>query len=144
MSDENRLPPLLEWFKTSYPREYYLQDEIGKRAEDIFRNFSAQIPEGQTVPILIGVKTRPEGSKLGIVMNEAGIIFVGAMAKAILDSLAGEFEGLLSSEIGGNLIEKKVKQVVSQHITSSMKKCPRCQSEIRMNAQFCDQCGRKL
>ena len=36
------------------------------------------------------------------------------MAKATLNSLSSEFEGLLDGEIGNRVIEKKVKEIVFQ------------------------------
>jgi len=133
MSDPSH-DPLLEWFKQNYPREYHLQDEIASRAEEIFRNVVTQIPEGQTLPILIRVTRRPEAPRLGIVMNGMGMIFVGAMSRAILESLTAQLEGLLSSGIGSSVIKEKVQEVLHSQspstplVSSTTKKMPEMSS----------------
>lgn len=147
MSNENNPSPnsLLEWFRQSHRREFDLQSEIARRAEEIFRDVTTQLPEGQIQPILIGVSRRPEVPRLGIVMNEPGMVFVGTMARAILDSLSAELEGIISSRIANDVIEKKVREVISQqNPTQGLKKCPHCQSDVRSISKYCDQCGKEL
>jgi hypothetical protein len=147
MSNENNPSPnsLLEWFRQNHRREFDLQGEIARRAEEIFRDVTTQLPKGQIQPILVGVSRRPEVPRLGIVMNEPGMVFVGTMARAILDSLSAEFEGIISSRIANEVIEKKVRDVISQqNPTQGLKKCPHCQSDIRKISKYCDQCGKEL
>ena len=148
MSNENNPPPnsLLEWFRQNHRREFDLQSEIARRAEEIFRDVTTQLPEGQIQPILVGVSKRPEVPRLGIVMNEPGMVFVGTMARAILDSLSAEFEGIiLSSRIANEVIEKKVRDIISREDpTQGLKKCPHCQSDLRSISKYCDQCGKEF
>ena len=146
MSNENNPPPnsLLEWFRQNHRREFDLQSEIARRAEEIFRDVTTQLPEGQIQPILVGVSKRPEVPRLGIVMNEPGMVFVGTMARAILDSLSAEFEGIISSRIANEVIEKKVRDVISQqNPMQGLKKCPHCQCDIRSISKYCDQCRKE-
>jgi hypothetical protein len=147
MSNENNPPPnsLLEWFRQNHRREFDLQGEIARRAEEIFRDVTTQLPEGQIQPILVGVSKRPEVPRLGIVMNEPGMVFVGTMARAILDSLSAEFERTISSRIANEVTEKKVRDIIlQQNPTQGLKKCPHCQSDIRSISKYCDQCGKEL
>ena len=147
MSNENNPSPnsLLEWFRQNHRREFDLQGEIARRAEEIFRDVTTQLPEGQIQPILIGVSRRPEVPRLGIVMNEPGMVFVGTMARAILDSLSAEFEGIISSRIANEVIEKKVRDIISREDpTQRLKKCPHCQNDLRSISKYCDQCGKEL
>jgi hypothetical protein len=136
---------IVQWFKDNLPKDFDLQEEIVKRIGAVLQHMRVDPNQQIQKNILLGVANSPEDpSRLTIIADGYGIIFLGVMAKAILDSLSGEFQALLSSPIGNEVIEKKVKEVVSQHISSGMKKCPHCQTEIRLSAQFCDQCGRKL
>jgi hypothetical protein len=147
VSNENNPSPnsLLEWFRQNHRREFDLQSEIARRAEEIFRDVTTQLPEGQIQPILIGISRRPEVPRLGIVMNEPGMVFVGTMARAILDSLSAEFEGIISSRIANEVIEKKVRDIISlEDPTQGLKKCPHCQSDLRSISKYCDQCGKEL
>jgi hypothetical protein len=147
VSNENNPSPnsLLEWFRQNHRREFDLQSEIARRAEEIFRDVTTQLHEGQIQPILIGVSRRPEVPRLGIVMNEPGMVFVGTMARAILDSLSAEFEGIISSRIANEVIEKKVRDIISREDpTQGLKKCPHCQSDLRSISKYCDQCGKEL
>jgi hypothetical protein len=148
----SRLPPrnIVEWFQQKYPREYDLQEEVTRRAEDIFRRIPVQPTTGaQPVPIRIELVDRPEGG-LTLAMNDLGIVYLGALASAILESLKAELEGLLSSGIGSTVIKERVQEVLrSQNISTPLvsttaKKCQNCQADNDANALFCDQCGRKL
>jgi hypothetical protein len=138
----------IEWFKTNYPHEFYLQEEIVKRTEEIFRTVPERIPDGKIIQAMIGMVHNPNTGKPGIALNPTGAVFLGALGKGILDSLTAQFEGLLSSEIGQNMIEKKVKEVVAQQIGTytlgSTKKCASCGNENQLNAKFCDQCANKF
>jgi len=144
----NNDDPWVIWFKTKYPREFDLQREIIKRTEEVFRTFPEKIPEGKVIQIMIGMVNNPNTGRAGIAINSTGAIFLGALGKGILDSLTAQFEGLLSSEIGQSMIEKKVKEVVAQQIgkspLSSTKKCSSCGNENQLNAKFCDQCANKF
>ena len=147
MSNENTPPPnsLLEWFRQNHRREFDLQGEIARRAEEIFRDVTTQLPKGQVQPILVGVSRRPEVPRLGIVMNEPGMVFVGTLASAILDSLSAEFEGIISSRIANDVIEKKVRDIISREDpTQGLKKCPHCHNDNRSISKYCDQCGKQL
>jgi hypothetical protein len=78
-------------------------------------------------------------------MNVYGLIFLGVMAKSILDSLTSEFEGLLSGEIGSNVLDKKVKEIVTQYLPiKGLRICPSCKNENLPNAKYCGQCSQEL
>ena len=147
MSDPPR--NIVEWFQQNYPREYDMEEEVTRRAEEIFRQIPVQRTPGQAVPVRIGLVDRPEGG-LALQMNDLGIVYLGALATAILESLKAELEGLLSSGIGSDFIKERVQEVLrlegvsSPHVSPTIKKCPKCQAENDAEAKFCDQCTVKL
>jgi len=116
-----------EWYKKNYPHEWNLKEEIETRTE-------------------LGVVLNPATNKLGIAINLTGELFLGALGKAILDSLTAHFEGFLSSGIGNQLVDKKVKEVLTEHTMSVgiTKTCSNCGSENQVSAKFCDQCANKF
>ena len=71
-------------------------------------------------------------------MNVYGVIFIGIMAKAILEFFIFEFEALLSGDIGKRVLEEKIKEIVSQNVPLDEKICPNCQTKNRTNAKFCN------
>lgn len=95
MSEDKTTDVLLEWFKNNLPEDYDLQQEIATRAERVFRHVVMRHHQQVNTPIFIGVSNNLEdASRLSITMNVYGIIFLGVMAKAILDSIAGQFQAL--------------------------------------------------
>jgi hypothetical protein len=147
----SRPPPrnIVEWFQQNYPREYDLQEEVTRRAEDIFRQIPLQRTPGNPVPIRIELVDRPEGG-LTLAMNELGIVYLGALSRAILESLTSQLEGLLSSGIGDSIIRERIREVLrsesgsSPHVSTSGRRCQNCQADNDLEARFCDQCGRQL
>jgi hypothetical protein len=126
-----------------------MQEEVTRRAEEIFRQIPVQRTPGQPVPVRIELVDRPEGG-LTLQMNDLGVVYLGALATAILESLKAELEGLLSSGMGSTVIKEKVQEVLSSQslntplISSTTKKCPKCQAENDAQALYCDQCTTKL
>ena len=117
MLEPNNSEVLIEWFKSNHRKEYDLLQDITMSSEKVFRGIRAPSPNMGEWPIYISVSNNPDDpSKLTIGMNDSGRIFIGVMAKVILDSLTAEFEGLLSGEIGNKVLDKKVKEIVSQYM----------------------------
>jgi hypothetical protein len=73
------------------------------------------MPRDEIRKFELGVVLNPGTNKLGIAINLKGELFLGALGKAILDSLTAHFEGLLSSGIGEQLIEKKIKEANTKY-----------------------------
>ena len=142
---------IIEWLQQNYPREFDMQEEVFRRAEEIFRRIPVQpIPGAEPTPIRMGLVDRPEGG-VTLAINEMAAVYVGALATAILESLTGHLEGLLSSGIGSEVIRERVQQVLrsegigsSPHVSPTIKKCPKCQAENDAESKFCDQCTAKL
>jgi hypothetical protein len=134
-----------EWYKKNYPHEWNLKEEIETRTEQILRSMPATMPSNEIRKFELGVVLNPATNKLGIAINLTGELFLGALGKAILDSLTAHFEGLLSSGIGNQLVQKKVK-VLTEHTMSVgiTKTCSNCGSENQVSAKFCDQCANKF
>ena len=124
MSNSNP-PSVLEWFKQNYPKEYDLANDINTRMTRILG--SIEMPNSE------------------LLTNEFGIIFIGTMVRAIIDLLSVQFGGLSSSAIGNEILDKKMKEVITQYfVTQDLKKCPNCQTENRNDAKYCDHCGLKF
>jgi hypothetical protein len=134
-----------DWSKGDFPRERDLSDTIQSNFNKFFEKYP--IPKEWRIDSSfdIGIKNNqfiPD--KLQLKINGFGLIFLGIMAKAILDSLSSEFEGLLEGEIGNRVIEKKVKEIVSQHLSTNDKICSSCQRKNRYDANYCDQCKKEF
>ena len=80
---------------------------VNRRVEELVRTIPGRMREGESIPIQIDIGQNPSTSTLGIVMNHLAIIFIGSLTKAIIDSLSGEFQALLSSPIGNEIVEKR-------------------------------------
>ena len=77
--------------------------------------------------------------------NDYGLIYIGTIVKAIIDLLSAQFGGLSASAIGNEILDRKIKEVISHYFaTQTLKKCPNCQSENRDDAKYCDSCGHKF
>jgi hypothetical protein len=94
----------------------------------------------------MGFSNHPgDASRLTVSMNVYGLLFLDLMAKSTLDSLTSEFEGLLSGEIGSNILDKKVKEIVIQYrSTKGLRICTSCKNENLTNAKYCGQCSKEL
>jgi hypothetical protein len=145
MSNTSR-PNILEWFKQNYPKEYDLATEVNQRMGRILGQTEIPNPDFITSPVKLEVtRTQQDNTKLQLVANDYGIIYIGTIVKAIIDLLSTQFGGLSASAIGNEILDRKIKEVISQYFaTQTLKKCPNCQSENRDDAKYCDSCGQKF
>jgi hypothetical protein len=137
---------LLEWFKQNYPKEYDLAIEVNQRMDRILGQIETPNPDFQTAPVKLEVtRNQQDNTKLQLVTNDYGTIYIGTIVKAIIDLLSTQFGGLSASAIGNEILDRKIKEVISQYFaTQTLKKCPNCQSENRDDAKYCDSCGHKF
>ena len=145
MSSTSR-PNISEWFKQNYPKEYDLAIEVNQRMDRILGQIETPNPDFQTAPVKLEVtRNQQDNTKLQLVANDYGIIYIGTIVKTILDLLSAQFGGLSASAIGNEILDRKIGEVISQYFsTQALKKCPNCQSENRDNAKYCDSCGHKF
>jgi len=145
MSSSNQ-PSVLEWFKQNYPKEYDLANDINTRMTRILGSIEMPNSDFKSAPIRLNVvRNDQDRTKLQLLTNEFGIIFIGTMVRAIIDLLSVQFGGLSSSAIGNEILDKKMKEVITQYfVTQDLKKCPNCQTENRNDAKYCDHCGLKF
>jgi hypothetical protein len=145
MSNTNR-PNILEWFKQSYPKEYGLAMEINQRMDRILGQTEIPNPDFEMAPVKLEVtRNQQDNTKLQLVANDYGMIYIGIIIKAIIDLLSTQFGGLSASAIGNEILDRKIGEVISQYFaTQALKKCPNCQSENRGDAKYCDSCGQKF
>jgi hypothetical protein len=145
MSNTSR-PNILEWFKQNYPKEYDLATEVNQRMGRILGQTEIPKPDFKTAPVKLEVtRTQQDNTKLQLVANDYGIIYIGTIVKAIIDLLSTQFGVLSASAIGNEILDRKIKEVISQYFaTQTLKKCPNCQSENRDDAKYCDSCGQKF
>ena len=145
MSNAN-LPNILDWFKQSYPKEYDLAMEVNQRMDRILGQIEIPNPDSQTAPVRLEVtRNQKDNTKLQLVANDYGIIYIGTIVKTIIDLLSTQFGGLSVSAIGNEILDRKIREVISQYFaTQDLKKCPNCQSENRDDAKYCDSCGHKF
>ncbi len=137
---------LLEWFKQNYPKEYDLATEVNQRMDRILGQTEIPNPDFITSPVKLEVtRNQQDNTKLQLVTNDYGTIYIGTIVKAIIDLLSTQFGGLSASAIGNEILDRKIKEVISQYFaTQTLKKCPNCQSENRDDAKYCDSCGHKF
>ena len=145
MSNSNQLN-VLEWFKQNYPKEYDLANDINTRMTRILGSIEMPTFDFKSAPIRLDVvRNDQDRSKLQLLTNEFGIIFIGTMVRAIIDLLSVQFGGLSSSAIGNEILDKKMREVITQYfVTQDLKKCPNCRTENRNDAKYCDHCGLKF
>ena len=144
MSNSNP-PSVLEWFKQNYPKEYDLATEVNQRMGRILDQTEIPDPDFITSPVKLEVtRNQQDNTKLQLVANDYGLIYIGTVVKAIIDLLSAQFGGLSASAIG-EILDRKIKEVISHYFaTQTLKKCPNCQSENRDDAKYCDSCGHKF
>jgi hypothetical protein len=145
MSNTNR-PNILEWFKQNYPKEYDLATEVNQRMDRILGHTEIPNPNFVIEPVKLEViRNQQDNTKLQLVANDYGLIYIGTIVKAIIDLLSTQFGGLSASAIGNEILDRKIKEVITQYFaTQTLKKCPNCQSENRDDAKYCDRCGQKF
>jgi hypothetical protein len=145
MSNTNR-PNILEWFKQNYPKEYDLATEVNQRMGRILDHTEIPNPNFMIEPVKLEViRNQQDNTKLQLVANDYGLIYIGTIVKAIIDLLSTQFGGLSASAIGNEILDRKIKEVITQYFaTQTLKKCPNCQSENRDDAKYCDRCGHKF
>jgi hypothetical protein len=145
MSNTNR-PNILEWFKQNYPKEYDLATEVNQRMDRILGHTEIPNPNFMIEPVKLEViRNQQDNTKLQLVANDYGLIYIGTIVKAIIDLLSTQFGGLSASAIGNEILDRKIKEVITQYFaTQTLKKCPNCQSENRDDAKYCDRCGQKF
>ena len=145
MSNTNQ-PNILEWFKQNYPKEYDLATEVNQRMGRILSHTEIPNPNFMIEPVKLEViRNQQDNTKLQLVANDYGLIYIGTIVKAIIDLLSTQFGGLSSSAIGNEILDRKIKEVITQYFaTQTLKKCPNCQSENRDDAKYCDRCAHKF
>jgi hypothetical protein len=145
MSNTNQ-PNILEWFKQNYPKEYDLATEVNQRMGRILGHTEIPNPNFMIEPVKLEViRNQQDNTKLQLVANDYGLIYIGTIVKAIIDLLSTQFGGLSASAIGNEILDRKIKEVITQYFaTQTLKKCPNCQSENRDDAKYCDRCGQKF
>jgi len=145
MSNTNR-PNILEWFKQNYPKEYDLATEVNQRMGRILSHTEIPNPNFMIEPVKLEViRNQQDNTKLQLVANDYGLIYIGTIVKAIIDLLSTQFGGLSASAIGNEILDRKIKEVITQYFaTQTLKKCPNCQSENRDDAKYCDRCAHKF
>lgn len=145
MSDPNT-KILEDWFKEKLPSDHYLQQDIFKRMFGVYQHMKISPEHRVDIPFFFSFVNSPDNpSRLTLSSNIYSRIFIGVMAKSILDSLTAEFEGLLSSEIGHKALDKKVREVVAEYVSNNeQKECLSCNNRNRKDAGFCDKCGKEL
>ena len=145
MSSTNRRN-ILEWFKQNYPKEYDLAIEVNQRMGRILGQTEIPNPDFKNAPVKLEVtRNQQDSTKLQLVANDYGLIYIGTVVKAIIDLLSAQFGGLSASAIGNEILDRKIKEVISHYFaTQTLKKCPNCQSENRDDAKYCDSCGHKF
>jgi ribosomal protein L40E len=135
----------MKWFEKTYPQYNHLTNNISGQLYDVFKNYKIPPDKYIDTPIIFAITTNVNDSTtLTFSTNGFGLMFIGIMAKAILDSLSSEFEGLLDGEIGNRVIEKKVKEIVSQYIPTDEKICPDCQTKNKISAKYCNECAKQF
>ncbi len=145
MSNFSTTNEFLIWFKENYPRDHQLLDDILERVGNILKHIKIRDGEIIEQPIRIVVGNSPsDPTQLTIGMDTYGTMFIGIMAKVILDSLSSEFEGLLDGEIGNRVIEKKVKEILSKNDLLNQKICSGCNTKNSSTAKYCNGCGNLL
>jgi len=145
MSNTNQ-PNILEWFKQNYPKEYDLATEVNQRMGRILSHTEIPNPNFMIEPVKLEViRNQQDNTKLQLVANDYGLIYIGTIVKAIIDLLSTQFGGLSASAIGNEILDRKIKEVITQYFaTQTLKKCPNCQSENRDDAKYCDRCAHKF
>jgi hypothetical protein len=145
MSNTNR-PNILEWFKQNYPKEYDLATEVNQRMGRILGHTEIPNTNFMIEPVKLEViRNQQDNTKLQLVANDYGLIYIGTIVKAIIDLLSTQFGGLSASAIGNEILDRKIKEVITQYFaTQTLKKCPNCQSKNRDDAKYCDHCGHKF
>ena len=112
----------------------------------IFDHAERPNPNFMIEPVKLEViRNQQDNTKLQLVANDYGLIYIGTIVKAIIDLLSTQFGGLSASAIGNEILDRKIKEVITQYFaTQTLKKCPNCQSENRDDAKYCDRCGHKF
>ena len=84
MSNTNR-PNILEWFKQNYPKEYDLATEVNQRMDRILGHTEIPNPNFVIEPVKLEViRNQQDNTKLQLVANDYGLIYIGTIVKAIL------------------------------------------------------------
>jgi hypothetical protein len=104
MSNTNR-PNILEWFKQNYPKEYDLATEVNQRMDRILGHTEIPNPNFVIEPVKLEViRNQQDNTKLQLVANDYGLIYIGTIVKAIIDLLSTQFGGLSASAIGNEIL----------------------------------------
>jgi hypothetical protein len=133
---------LLDWFMKNHPTEFYHQEEVIKRMNAILRGVPLQFLPDKETHISLSIVRNPETSRNEFSLNDVGQIFLGALSKAILDSLSGHLEGLLSAGVGDAFIKERIRQVLEN--PEPLRKCHLCGFNNMSTARYCQSCGRQL
>jgi hypothetical protein len=141
-------PQVIKWFKQNYPSENYLASEIAKHVNEIF----AQIGSGgKQLPLDLFALPTPEG-KLTVGMRDVMIIFLGVMAKTIIDTISKNMQ--TQAELEPKLrehLEEQARKTITEYaktkfpaILEMLNRCSKCDLENDWNAFYCKNCGNRL
>jgi hypothetical protein len=147
MASDDGEPQLAKWFRENYPVENAYVNTLMQNTNPIFQQISANIAEGQQIPIYMAAQKI--NGKLNFVITDIGIVFLGSIIKTIVDTI---LNSLPESEKLNAAIEKKAKEVTEKyfsHIIPSIplqnfRRCPKCNLDNDYKNKFCTECGTKL
>lgn len=139
-------PDLMKWFKQAYPSEDYLAREISKHVNEIFARISSL---GKQLPLDLYALPTPEG-RITLGMRDVMIVFLGAMAKTIIDTISKNLQAELGDKLRTQL-EEQARKAITEYaqtkfpaILEKLNRCSNCDLENDWNAFYCKNCGHKL
>jgi hypothetical protein len=147
MSDSGNNLPILRWFEQNFSVENFLSKEISRHVAEIFSQMRIN-PE--SIPIDAYAMKAPDGfTSLG--MRDISVIFYGALAKAIIDTVFKMIEAKTPQQNLNQELEdqarKAMKEYLEKHspiILQDFKRCPKCRLDNDYHNKFCRECGTKL
>jgi hypothetical protein len=138
-SDKDDVPEVLRWFAKSHPIEHYLSNEVAKRLDEIYSNFSDYHKDIEQRPIYLAVQ-KDENRKPAFITNVEGAVFLGVIAKTALDIASSGYN-----------VEELTRKATREYLLrinpllyQNLKRCPICNYENEYGARFCNQCAAEL
>jgi len=152
MSDPNEPEPesepeIIKWFKQNFPVENFLSKEINRHVLEIF---SQMRMNQESIPVDVYAMRAPDGfGRSG--MRDVSVMFYGALAKAIIDTVFKMIEEKTPQQNLNQELEDQARKVMKEYlekhspiILQNFKRCPKCHLDNDYGNKFCKECGTAL
>ncbi len=131
MPSENSRRQFTNWFKKTYPLEYYYFHKIESNVDQLYAHDDLALHEGEFAEISLNIR-KSEDDKYQLAANPYTAIFLGSTFKTMMDEITNNIKSIVS---------KKIQEEFENNFSI---KCSKCEKMNVSGSMFCNSCGSEV